>query len=77
VRALDDLGLRPLGFRPPGGALNAGTLGLLREHGFAYCSPLGEAASVREGVAIRPFTWPLVDAYHYLPRFAELRAREL
>jgi peptidoglycan/xylan/chitin deacetylase (PgdA/CDA1 family) len=76
VRALDDLGLRPLGFRPPGGSLNAGTPRLLREHGFTYCSPAGDAASVREGLAIRPFAWPLVDAYHYLPRFAALRGSE-
>jgi len=39
VRALDDLGLRPLGFRPPGGGLTASTLRLLRELGFTYCSP--------------------------------------
>jgi len=76
VRALDDLGLRPLGFRPPGGSLNSGTLRLLREHGFTYCSPAGDAVSTREGMTIRPFTWPLVDAYHYLPRFAELRGSE-
>jgi peptidoglycan/xylan/chitin deacetylase (PgdA/CDA1 family) len=76
VRALDDLGLRPVGFRPPGGGLNAGTVRLLRELGFEYCSPAGDARSVRDGVAIRPFSWPLVDAYHYLPRFAGLRGSE-
>jgi peptidoglycan/xylan/chitin deacetylase (PgdA/CDA1 family) len=73
VRALDGLGLRPLGFRPPGGALNPGTLGLLRELGLTYCSPAGDAVAVREGVAILPFAWAMVDAYHYLPRFAALR----
>jgi peptidoglycan/xylan/chitin deacetylase (PgdA/CDA1 family) len=76
VRALDDLGLRPVGFRPPGGSLNGGTLRLLREHGFTYCSPAGDAVGTREGMTIRPFAWPLVDAYHYLPRFAELRGSE-
>ena len=73
VRALDELGLSPLGFRPPGGGLNAGSLRLLRELGFSHCSPAGDAVAVREGVAILPFAWPLVDAYHYLPRFAALR----
>jgi peptidoglycan/xylan/chitin deacetylase (PgdA/CDA1 family) len=73
VRALDELGLRPLGFRPPGGGLTASTLRLLRELGFTYCSPAGEDAAVRDGIAILPFAWEMVDAYHYLPRFAELR----
>ena len=31
---------------------------------------------VRGGLAIMPFAWPLVDAYHYLPRFAALRGSE-
>jgi peptidoglycan/xylan/chitin deacetylase (PgdA/CDA1 family) len=64
---------RPAGFRPPGGELNPGTLGRLRAHGFAYCSPAGEAPEVRDDVEILPFAWPLVDAFHYLPRFADLR----
>jgi peptidoglycan/xylan/chitin deacetylase (PgdA/CDA1 family) len=73
VRALGGLGLRPAGFRPPGGELTAASLRLLREHGFTHCSPAGDAAEVREGIAILPFAWPLVDAYHYLPRFEALR----
>ena len=77
VRALDELGLRPLGFRPPGGELNAGSLRLLRELGFTHCSPAGDAVAVREGVAILPFAWPLVDAYHYLPRFAGMRGSDV
>lgn len=76
VSALDALGLRPLGFRPPGGELNPASLPLLRELGFTYASPAGHAAAVREGVAILPFTWSLVDAYHYLPRFAALRGSQ-
>jgi peptidoglycan/xylan/chitin deacetylase (PgdA/CDA1 family) len=73
VRALDELGLRPLGFRPPGGELTAASLRLLREHGFTHCSPAGDTVAVRDGVAVLPFAWPLVDAYHYLPRFAAMR----
>jgi peptidoglycan/xylan/chitin deacetylase (PgdA/CDA1 family) len=74
--ALDALGLRPLGFRPPGGELTTASLGLLRELGFTYCSPAGDAVGVSGGVAILPFAWPLVDAYHYLPRFAKLRGAD-
>jgi peptidoglycan/xylan/chitin deacetylase (PgdA/CDA1 family) len=76
VSALEALGLRPLGFRPPGGELNPASLPLLRELGFTYASPAGHAAAAREGVAILPFAWPLVDAYHYLPRFAALRGSQ-
>ena len=74
VRALEDLGLRPAGFRPPGGGLTASTLRLLRDLRFTYCSPADEhAAAQEEGLAILPFAWRMVDAYHYLPRFARLR----
>ena len=41
------LGLRPVGFRPPGGELTPATLGLLREFGFEYCSPRGRRRSRR------------------------------
>jgi peptidoglycan/xylan/chitin deacetylase (PgdA/CDA1 family) len=75
VGALDALGLRPVGFRPPGGDLTPATVGLLRELGFAYCSPAGEAAERRDAIAVVPFRWPLVDAYHYLPHFGPLRGR--
>jgi peptidoglycan/xylan/chitin deacetylase (PgdA/CDA1 family) len=74
VEALDALGLRPAGFRPPGGELLPSTPGALADLGFAYCSPAGEAPGRRDGVAVLPFAWPQVDAFHYLPRFADRRA---
>jgi peptidoglycan/xylan/chitin deacetylase (PgdA/CDA1 family) len=77
VGALDALGLRPVGFRPPGGELTAATPGLLRELGFAYVSPEEGAAEPLEGLDVRPFRWPLVDALYYLPHFADLRERHL
>jgi peptidoglycan/xylan/chitin deacetylase (PgdA/CDA1 family) len=77
VRALDELGLRPVGFRPPGGELTAATPGLLRELGFHYVSPAAEAARPLDGLAVLPFRWPLVDATYYLPHFADLRERYL
>jgi peptidoglycan/xylan/chitin deacetylase (PgdA/CDA1 family) len=73
VRAMDELSLRPAGFRPPGGRLTGASLELLRELGFAHCSPAGDGLGVEQDVAILPFRWAMVDAYHYLPRFGGLR----
>ena len=68
------LGLDPAGFRPPGGELTAATPGLLRELGFAYCSP--EEGAATGGFPALPFRWELLDAYHYLPHFAARRGTE-
>jgi peptidoglycan/xylan/chitin deacetylase (PgdA/CDA1 family) len=73
VEALDALGLRPVGFRPPGGALTPASWSLLREYGFEYCSPEGTDISVRDGLVVLPFGWEHVDAFYYLPHFAGLR----
>ena len=73
VAALDALGLRPVGFRPPGGELTSATLDLLREFGFEYCSPLGTDVQTRSGLVVLPFRWELVDATYYLPHFASQR----
>jgi hypothetical protein len=62
-----------VGFRPPGGELTDATLGLLREFGFEYCSPLGTEIETRKGILLLPFRWELVDALYYLPHFASLR----
>jgi len=75
VTALDALGLRPVGFRPPGGRLTPASSELLRELGFEYVSP--EQGETADGLAVLPFRWPLVDALYYLPHFAELRERHL
>ena len=69
LERLGELGLRPVGFRPPGGELNEATLPLLRELGFTYCSPAGDTVEERDGIAILPFRWELVDAWYYLPGF--------
>ena len=76
VRAMDGLGVRPEGFRPPGGRLASSSLAALRERGFSYCSPAGDGVGVRDGVVILPFEWRVLDAYHYLPRFGPLRERD-
>jgi peptidoglycan/xylan/chitin deacetylase (PgdA/CDA1 family) len=76
TRAFAALGLGARGFRPPGGELTARTPALLRDLGFEWCSPAGEGPpSVAGGLVLVPFDWELVDAYHLLERFADLRER--
>jgi peptidoglycan/xylan/chitin deacetylase (PgdA/CDA1 family) len=74
LEAFAKLGLRPRGFRPPGGDLTEHTPALLREHGFEWCSPAGDQAEIRDGLAYVPFDWELVDAYHLMASFGALRA---
>lgn len=76
VREMDRLGVRPRGFRPPGGRLNPASLRLLESLGFTYCSPAGQGVGVLEGMVILPFEWRVIDAYHYLRRFSDLRKAE-
>jgi peptidoglycan/xylan/chitin deacetylase (PgdA/CDA1 family) len=71
--AFGALGLRPRGFRPPGGELNARSPALLREAGVQWCSPAGGGAGIRHGLAYVPFDWRFVDAYHLMDAFAALR----
>lgn len=73
LEAFEALGLRPRGFRPPGGALTSRSPTLLREHGFDWCSPEGTHAEVVDKLAFIPFDWDLVDAYHLMDSFASLR----
>jgi hypothetical protein len=57
--------------------LTSATPSLLRELGFTYVSPEADAAEPLDGLAVRPFRWPLVDALYYLPHFADLREQYL
>jgi peptidoglycan/xylan/chitin deacetylase (PgdA/CDA1 family) len=76
TRAFASAGLSARGFRPPGGELTARTPALLRELGFQWCSPAGDGPrTVDEGLVVIPFDWELVDAYHLMERFADLRER--
>ena len=63
VEAFDSIGIRPIGFRPPGGGVSDQTFGILRELGFEYCSPEGTEFR-REEVAVLPFEWRHVDFFH-------------
>jgi peptidoglycan/xylan/chitin deacetylase (PgdA/CDA1 family) len=76
--AYEALGLRPEGFRPPGGGLTPDTPRLLREHGFTWASP--ERASIPTAPdpgapAWVPFVWQDVDALYLMDTFAGLRRR--
>jgi peptidoglycan/xylan/chitin deacetylase (PgdA/CDA1 family) len=78
TRAFAGLGLGAEGFRPPGGELTARTPALLRELGFTWCSPAQDSPGrdlVTDGLVAVPFDWELVDAYHLMDRFADLRQR--
>jgi len=79
------LGFPARGFRPPGGGGTAETASLLGDHGYTWWSPsagagdgagrpLAEGSSpASSGLAEIPFDWDLVDAYHLMERFADLR----
>jgi peptidoglycan/xylan/chitin deacetylase (PgdA/CDA1 family) len=70
--ALRAIEIEAVGFRPPGGRINRGTLELLASRGLRYCSPAGSVAGI-DRVAVLPFSWSAVDAFHVLPPFAALR----
>ncbi len=62
-------GVRPRGFRAPGGRRSAATDAILRDLDYAYDASLGDRmrpARLSSGLAQIPFTWPCVDGFHYL-----------
>ena len=68
------LGVDARCFRPPGGALNAQTVRLLREAGVRWTSAKGTRAGVDDAaMAHLPFRWELVDATYLFAPFARLR----
>ena len=74
--AYRQIGVEAHTFRPPGGAINAATPGLLREIGCRWASPYGASPHVdADGFGWVPFDWALVDAYHLMRRFGPLRER--
>jgi peptidoglycan/xylan/chitin deacetylase (PgdA/CDA1 family) len=70
--AFAELGLTPVGFRPPGGEPAAADPELLAEHGIAWWSPAQDAGD--GAIPSVPFRWDHVDAYLLMESFAELRA---
>jgi peptidoglycan/xylan/chitin deacetylase (PgdA/CDA1 family) len=73
IDKMDELGIRPRGFRPPGGRLTPNSQQLLEGLGFTHCSPAGRGIGFFGDLVVMPFEWRLVDAYYYLPRFGDLR----
>lgn len=70
--AAEKAGVTYEGFRPPGGSVNEGTYGRLRERGVRYASPLGKLG-IDDGVVVLPFEWRGVDAFYYMEKFAGIR----
>jgi peptidoglycan/xylan/chitin deacetylase (PgdA/CDA1 family) len=73
ARATDALaqaaGVRPRGFRAPGGARTPETTGILLALGYTYDASLGRGMRperLAQGLAQVPFVWPGVDGFHYL-----------
>ena len=73
VNKMHAIGVRPHGFRPPGGRLTRSSPELLTNLGFTHCSPAGSGIGFLDGLVVVPFAWRLIDAYYYLPRFGGLR----
>ena len=73
VRATEALeraaGVRPRGFRAPGGARTAATESILHRLGYTYDASLGDGSTpavLPSGLAQVPFVWPAVDGFYYL-----------
>jgi peptidoglycan/xylan/chitin deacetylase (PgdA/CDA1 family) len=73
VHKMQEIGVRPRGFRPSGGRLTRSSPELLEDLGFTHCSPAGIGTGFLDGLVVLPFAWRQSDAYHYLPRFGALR----
>jgi peptidoglycan-N-acetylglucosamine deacetylase len=62
-------GVRPIGFRAPGGSRSAATESILSDLGYRYDASLGDGMRPQRlpsGLAQVPFVWPAVDGYWYL-----------
>lgn len=62
-------GVRPRGFRAPGGQRSEATERILAELGYAYDASLGDGMKPRalpSGLAQVPFVWSAVDGFYYL-----------
>lgn len=62
--AMQKIGIAPVGFRPPGGALPHEAWAEFEDAGLHYCSSLGEPGISRIGRMMSlPFAWNNVDSY--------------
>ncbi len=72
-KAFRDLGLNPVGFRPPGGGITQQTVELLAEQGATHISPAAHIELPTNTLANIPFAWSDVDAFWFEPLMAPLR----
>jgi peptidoglycan/xylan/chitin deacetylase (PgdA/CDA1 family) len=62
-------GVRPRGFRAPGGQRTSSTAAILQRLGYRYDASLGDGMRLgilAPGLAQIPFVWPAVDGFYYL-----------
>jgi peptidoglycan/xylan/chitin deacetylase (PgdA/CDA1 family) len=67
LKAFEKIGLRPAGFRPPGGNVAENPSALLHEFGFRYYSASDKTFGVKAGVAQIPFAWEHLDGVYLMP----------
>jgi peptidoglycan/xylan/chitin deacetylase (PgdA/CDA1 family) len=67
LAALGQIGLRPCGFRPPGGSVGQDPSALLCEFGFTYYSASNKQPGVEDGIAQIPFAWQHLDGVYLMP----------
>jgi peptidoglycan/xylan/chitin deacetylase (PgdA/CDA1 family) len=67
LNAFTQIGLRPAGFRPPGGNVPENPSSLLHEFGFEYYSASDKSFGIKAGVAQIPFAWQNLDGVYLMP----------
>ena len=72
-KAFRELGLDPVGFRPPGGGITQQIEDLLTEQGATHISPAAHIKLHTNKLANIPFAWKDVDAFWFEPLMAPLR----
>ena len=72
LRAMASVGLRPVGFRAPGGYNSPATVPLLVERGFRYMS-VADDSPPDDRLPNVAYGWRHVDAYYLQPHFASRR----
>jgi peptidoglycan/xylan/chitin deacetylase (PgdA/CDA1 family) len=67
------IGVRPRGFRPPGGVALAATEALMAELDYLYLSPVRGGYGVRNGLAVLPSRPECADVSYYAKAFRQFR----
>lgn len=76
LRAMEAIGVRPVGFRPPGGDISDAGSRLLRQYGISYCSPVARAgAAPPSDLQVFEFHWRHIDGFYLDPMMEPLRVK--